>query len=113
MSEARKAIRFPLEASVIFYWKSENGMEQQGKGRSRDISEHGVFVFADECPPAGVKIGLKIVIPELSDIAQGLRMQIEGRVLRVDEMAGEQRACGFAVLSEQALLNGDDSSPNN
>jgi PilZ domain len=112
MSEARKAIRFPLEASVSFYWMGENGVEQQGKGRSRDISENGVFVFADECPPAGVKIGLKIVLPELSDIAHALRMQIEGRVLRVDEAAGEQRVCGFVVLSEQALLSGDDSSPN-
>jgi PilZ domain len=112
MSDSRKAIRFPLEALVTFYWKSENGMEQQGKGRSRDISEHGVFVFADECPPAGIKIGLKIVLPELSDIAHALRMQIEGRVLRVDEAAREQRACGFAVLSEQALLDGGDTKPN-
>jgi hypothetical protein len=112
MSEARKAIRFPLEASVTFYWKGENGMEQRGAGHSRDISEHGVFVFSDECPPAGTKIGLNILLPEFSDIAHGLRMQIEGRVLRVDERQGEQRVCGFAVLSEQALWNRDDASPN-
>ena len=112
MSEARKAIRFPLEASVTFYWKSENGSDQQGQGRSRDISEHGVFVFADRCPPPGVKIGLSVSLPELSDIARALRVQIEGRVLRVDQTRPELEARGFAVLSEQALLNEDDRNPN-
>jgi hypothetical protein len=105
MREARKAIRFPLEASVTFYWKSENGSDQQGQGRSRDISEHGVFVFADDCPPPGVKIGLNILLPELSDIARALRVRIEGHVLRVDQTRPGLGACGFAVLSEQALLN--------
>lgn len=111
MSDARKSIRFPLEASVTFFWTSEAGMSRHGAGRSRDISEHGVFVLADDCPPLGSKIGLNISLPEFSDIAQALRVQIEGRVLRIDTGSG-MGASGFAVMSEQTLLaeNGGKSN---
>ena len=60
LMESRKTLRFPLEAWVAFSWKDDNGMEQRAKGRSRDISERGVFVLANNCPPVGVKIALRI-----------------------------------------------------
>jgi hypothetical protein len=107
MREARKAIRFPLEASVIFFWKGANGMDQQGTGRSRDVSEHGVFVFTESCPPLGAKVDLSISLPEAGDIAQALRLQIEGHVLRVHDTSGAGDS-GFAVLSEQTLLKNNN-----
>jgi hypothetical protein len=79
-------------------------MNLHAKGRSRDISERGAFVFASNCPPLGVKIGLRISLPEYPGIAQGLRVDIEGRVLRVDRAGGEPEACGFAVSSDEAML---------
>jgi hypothetical protein len=104
LRESRKAIRFPLEASVAFSWKDDNGMEQRAKGRSRNISERGVFVLANSCPPVGVKIGLRIVLPGHLDIAPGLRVHVEGRVLRVEELSEEPETCGFAVLSNDVML---------
>lgn len=104
LRESRKTIRFPLEAWVAFSWKDDNGMEQRAKGRSRDISERGVFVLANDCPPVGVKIALRILLPEAPSIAQGLRLRVEGRVLRVDEFTKELEACGFAVLSDETML---------
>lgn len=42
---ARTAIRFPLKASVTFFWQDDAGETHDGRGQSRDISEHGLFVF--------------------------------------------------------------------
>jgi hypothetical protein len=104
LRESRKAIRFPLEALVAFSWKDNTGMEQRARGRSRDISERGVFVLANNCPPVGVKIGLRIELPGHPKIAPGLRVHVEGHVLRVEELTEEPETCGFAVLGSETIL---------
>lgn len=79
-------------------------MEQHAEGRSRDISERGLFVFTNNCPPLGVTIGLRVLVPEYPNIAQGLRVHVEGRVLRVDRSRIGPETCGFAVFSEETRL---------
>jgi len=58
----RKAIRFPLEAPIMFQW-ADSGSEKRGGRRTRDISEMGAFVLSRMCPPAGAEISFNIFLP--------------------------------------------------
>jgi hypothetical protein len=100
MRSTRTEIRFPLEASVEFWWKDMGGATHHGLGRSRDISEHGVFAWAERCPH-GDQVELNIVIDELTESGELLQFQINGKVLRVDQILAEKEGFGFAVLSDQ------------
>jgi len=111
MTPARRAIRFPLEVPVAFWWNDASGITQHGEGRSRDISESGVFILGKVCPPLGARVGLRIFIEELPNTARAIRVQIDGHVLRVANSGTEAGTSGFAVLSDRAVLkesNGRD-----
>jgi PilZ domain len=97
----RATIRFPLEAPVAFRWTDENGTRQQGEGSSRDISEHGAFVFAAACPPVGSNVELRIPLEGLPD-ATGI--DVQGSVIRVERPAEGIGSSGFAV---KAYRTGD------
>jgi hypothetical protein len=97
-------MRFPLDVPVVFWWTDANGGHQQGEGRCYDLSDLGVFVFASACPPEGAQVGLRIPITQFPDVAQPLRMEVEGRVLRIEQVRSGDRRDGFAILSEQTVL---------
>jgi hypothetical protein len=100
MRVARTAIRFPLKASVDFWWKDELGNAKQGEGLSRDISERGAFVYAAVCPPAGAPVRLRLSLEGFPGGTRDMRMEIEGQVLRVEETSGSAANRGFAVFYE-------------
>lgn len=99
----RKAIRFPLEALTVFWW-SDTGVVKRSEGRTRDISETGVFVLANTCPPEGIQIGFKVFLPALSGFERKTRVEADGYVLRVERTPGRQACDGFAILIEHILL---------
>src|SRR5579872_3395432 len=90
MRSTRTEIRFPLEASVEFWWQGTEGTTLHGIGRSRDISEHGVFVLAEQCPPAGDRVELTILIDEVAHTGEFVQVHVKGNVLRVDEVLTEK-----------------------
>lgn len=99
----RKAIRFPLEALTVFWW-SDGGVEKRSEGRTRDISEKGVFVLANTCPPQGIQIGFKVFLPALSRFERKTRVEADGCVLRVERTRGREECDGFAILIDHILL---------
>ena len=111
MRPTRREIRFPVEASVEFWWQDSQGATHHGLGRSRDISEHGVFVIAWSCPPRGGRVELKMLIDEIAHTGEVLHVHVKGNVLRVDTILPEQESYGFAVLSDEALSNTGAKNP--
>jgi hypothetical protein len=103
---ARTTIRYPLETSVVFWWKDENGTYQQNEGHGRDVSDRGAFVFAAACPPVGTSVRLKISLEGLPDATPGLQIDVEGRVLRVEQSGTGEGNSGFAVLLLNAIVAG-------
>ncbi len=101
-------IRFPLEIAVAFGWEDDSGAKRHGEGRSRDISECGVFVFANNCPPVGTKVQLRMLLEEPSDTARPLHIQIEGHVLRVEQSEPDRERMGFAIMSDETILRDSD-----
>lgn len=92
--------------SVVFWWKDENGTYQQNEGRGRDVSDRGAFVFAAACPPVGTNVGLKISLEGSPDATPALRIDVEGRVLRVEQSRTGEGNSGFAVLLLNAIVAG-------
>ncbi|MFY9532298.1 MAG: PilZ domain-containing protein [Candidatus Acidiferrales bacterium] len=110
MGPTRKSMRYPVKARVSFWWKDEDGNQRQGEGTSRDISETGTFVVAPACPPLGADVELRIFLPALPNVTSALRMQLAGRVLRVEQTAAGKGSSGFAVLTKDAILRENDES---
>ena len=92
----RRTLRFPLHTVVTFWWATGNGEQQHGEGRSRDISEHGAFVFTPVCPPVGTSVSLTIDLEGIPDEIGTLPVEVNGQVLRV-EQSFDDGAGGFAV----------------
>jgi hypothetical protein len=103
-------MRFPMDAPVVFWWKDVIGNHQQAEGRTYDVSELGAFVLASLCPPAGAQVSVKISIGAVPDVARSVRMQVEGRVLRVEQVGTGQGRDGFAILSDRAVFDEEDKS---
>ena len=95
----RKTLRVLLQTAVTFWWTNGNGAERHGEGRSRDVSEHGAFIFASSCPPVGTSVVLKIDLEGIPDEIGRLPVEVEGEVLRAEQCPAERGMLtgGFAV----------------
>jgi|ERR1700676_398608 len=95
----RKTLRFLLQTAVTFGWTNGNGEARRGEGRSRDISEHGAFVFAPTCPPVGASVLLTIELEGIPEELGRLPVEVAGEVLRVEQCPAERGMLtrGFAI----------------
>jgi len=107
---ARSARRYPVRAAVFYSWKDANGAEHRGEGSSRDISETGAFVVTAVCPPLGADIVLVISVVALRNITTTEPVHLDGRVLRVEQVAAGKGLGGFAVLTSEVIFPGQKES---
>jgi len=93
--ERRRAIRYELQIPVVFYWENAGGGKFQGEGMTRDISEAGVYVFTENCPPLMSKVVVEVVLAQ-PGTARGL---LKGRmqVVRVEHGPEASGICGIAL----------------
>lgn len=93
---SRRAIRFPLDVTTIFYWSDRLGVQHQAEGRVRDVSEHGAFISSLQYPPAGGPVLLRIFLQDTTPEAPAVLLSMEARVVRTEGVGGGN-AGGFAV----------------
>lgn len=105
----RKAIRFPLEIPITFWW-TEREIEKRGEGQTRDVSQTGAFVFAGACPPLETQIGFKFLLPGLPGCQPPTEIEAEGKVLRVEPANKRERRDGFAILTRHMLLRANSNA---
>lgn len=105
-------MRFPMDVPVIFWWHDEVGGHQQGEGRTYDVSESGAFILTSRCPPPGALVNIKIPMAAVPNAPRSLRMEVEGRVLRVEQARSGERRDGFAMLSDRAILRQENQTPS-
>lgn len=106
----RRNARYPVEARVVFRWKDAEGIERQGNGTSRDVSETGAFVLTPVSPPMGADVELRISFVALPKATTAVRMEFGGRVLRVERTAADRGIGGFAVLTKNVIFRERDES---
>lgn len=89
---------------MVFWWWDESGTYRKASGRSRNVSVRGAYVTAAMCPPVGVAVGLTISMPASVEFARASRVEMAGRVLRVDREITEAGECGFAISGDEVYL---------
>lgn len=94
--ELRRIRRYIVQAPAFFSWKDLDGKSQAAEGVTRDISTQAAFVRARNCPAAGNKLRLDVLLPSLRK-KPGVRLHGEGVVLRVDRT--ELGESGFAIAA--------------
>jgi hypothetical protein len=105
-AEVRREIRYPLRARAEFVWMGRDGEQHEASGHSRDISEHGAYILAKACPPAGAMIRTIIRFPYRQDADCGSRrIEMDGRVVRVELLLSHKSGWGFAVASTHSVLH--------
>jgi hypothetical protein len=102
--ERRKNVRYPFHVPVSFLWTDENGVQQEGKGDTRDVSVSGVFVSAVACPPEGASVSLNILLSSDPQAARSLRLQAEAQVLRVVQGDQGDETTGFGVRNQKVVV---------
>ena len=99
--EQRRAVRFGVQAEVIYRWTDPSGRNQEGVGRTSNISISGVFVVCSSPLSVGTTVGLEIRLPPLARGAlQNLMLETKGKVTRV---TGTDQGSGFAATSQFEL----------
>jgi PilZ domain len=99
--EQRRAVRFDVQAQVVFSWMDRTGKNQRGVGRTLNISIAGVFVVCSLPPEEGREVDLEIHLPPLTHGAlQNLKLETKGTVTRVSGIVQES---GFAASSQFEL----------
>jgi hypothetical protein len=103
-SQVRRQIRYPLRAPVTFHWIGRDGATHEGKGNSRDISEGGAYIVTRSSPPMGAGVMMEIRFPYLPELDRFHRIEMEGRVVRVDLLLDNRAGWGFAISSQRTVL---------
>ena len=85
----------PSNTAVRFLWHESDGTLRTGVGTTRDISQHGVFVLANDVPSPGAAIQMIVDVPSVPGATEAGRLMGRGVAVRV-EQDGE-RPQGFAA----------------
>ena len=106
LERRERSRRFGIAAPVRFHWRGTDGVCHEGKGTTRDISLHGVFVWTHEVPVPGATVEVNINIPSLVRNGVGVSLNGMGTVLRADPPNGQPK--GFAAeMNFQKSRTGD------
>jgi len=108
--DRRRSHRYDLRTQVGFSWEDLEGIYHREESLTRDISEVGVFVVANSCPPVGTTVQLEVSFH--SATAQGVRIQAQGRVVRVEKADPSQAHDGFAAATETIKVFNHELEPN-
>ena len=105
--ERRRQIRFGLRAPVHFSWIDRDGAMHKGDGFSRDISSHGVYVYAEwrTQPERDAEIEVDILLHSFSEAQRTLHMSGRAKVVRVEPSATDEHAGGFVAESDSFVFN--------
>jgi hypothetical protein len=103
--ESRRETRYPLSATVVFFWKDEDGIAQRAEGITRDMSTRGVFIYSAILPASGAPIELDVRLAPGSRTAETLHIHIRGKVVRFEEHREDPAHSGFAVLGKSTVIN--------
>jgi hypothetical protein len=73
-----------LTAPVSFWWSCSYGSPREGTGITQEISNTGVHITTNDCPPVGTLIQLTVTLPGLRQDGHGMILHGEGIVIQVE-----------------------------
>jgi hypothetical protein len=104
--ERREQIRFGFHAVVDFEWLDEEGVRQQGRGVTRDISLKGLFVYSVSPPPAKADLQVEVFFATVPGADTNLQLRTKALVLREEPATRRGERHGFALLNRSCKVCG-------
>ncbi len=108
ITERRTTRRYDLSLAVLVRVPREKVIESQ-KGKTRDISTHGLYFVMDQDPQAGAQLDLILTLP--TEMTSGAEVLVHalGRVLRVEPRIedGNPRMGVAAVIERYDIVRGE------
>jgi hypothetical protein len=102
--ERREQIRFGVHAVVDFEWLDGEGVRQQGRGLTRDISPKGLFIYSDSQPPAKADLQVEVFFASVTGANTNLQLRTKALVLRGEPATRQGERHGFALLNRSCKL---------
>ena len=84
-SERRNADRFPIEREVRYRILNNRGNQEEGTGKTINISSNGVLFTTDQILVPGKRLELSISWPAQLDNRCFLKLVARGRVARLEQ----------------------------
>jgi hypothetical protein len=92
--DRRAALRYQLQAPVIFQFRGAERLLMQGAGFVRNISTAGLFIWTRTLPPEEEDLEIEVMMPHLEKFKFALRST--GRIVRVEPNVGFAAAADFS-----------------
>lgn len=83
--ERRKSRRYPIECPVRFRLLGGGKPSETGQGTTLNMASRGLLVATDQLLPEGASVELAVEWPARLNARTGLRLIIQGSVLRSGE----------------------------
>ena len=103
--ERRRSQRCPAEAEATYSWDDSSGIRRFGKGRLRNVSGGGLFVWCRHCPPKKARVQLSVAFWNIVD-GKWLVLRASACVIRV-ECSEDGVPIGFALAMKSFALHSD------
>jgi len=103
--DLRRAKRYPLSAPVSFWWERADGILQEGRGTTLNISGLGVFIVATLSPPAGMHVEVEVSLPAAIGAPKAIQLHGEGRVVHVGRRGSESGFAAAVLFQAQSSGN--------
>jgi hypothetical protein len=81
-TERRSHVRYPIELDVRYNCSWEQGVSDEGSGKTRDFSSGGIFLSTNQPLPKGCHVELFINWPLLLEGTCLLQLAITGKIVR-------------------------------
>ena len=104
--ERREQIRFGVHALVDFEWLDGEGVRQEGRGLTRDISPKGLFIYSDSQPLAKADLQVEVFFASVTGANTNLQLRTKALVLRGEPATRHGERHGFALLNRSCKVCG-------
>jgi hypothetical protein len=101
--EKRGARRFALRVPVSVN-RNTNSNVQNEAAQLRDVSARGISFYLDSAIEQGAHIGFTLTLPPEVTLTESIRIQCQGRVVRVEDGAADGKVSVAAVIEEYEFL---------
>lgn len=108
ITERRTSRRYDLSLPIIIRVSTEKAIDSQ-RGKTRDISTHGLYFVMDQELQAGSKLDLTLTLP--AEVTHGAEVFVraQGKVVRVEPRMedGNTRKGVAAVIERYDIVRGE------
>jgi hypothetical protein len=102
--EKRGARRFALRVPVSVNRNFDEGDVQNEAAQLRDVSARGICFYLDSAIEQGAHIGFTLTLPPEVTLTESIRVQCQGRVVRVEDGVSDGRVSVAAVIESYEFL---------